>query len=398
MIAPLVVLRAATRAIGPRRSELGDIWHALLLGCGSGPACKIELEQHSSSIGTEDGIGDGQAARGHRACWIPELEPTLGPDGWSSAGSRRGCSARGREIDDRILPAEAGLDATHVSFTKGCYPGQDRWRGCTLPRPPNRSCGFSSSTAACPRRRPARPRRQAHGRVPRTAKRPDARWSRSRTCASTCRRTRGSSSRYAPCRRLHADWWTIRRRARTPSRQHRCPLCGYRLHAMSPHVLIAPEGDTTAAARTRRVCRRRARRRRAPGDRSRETQPREPGASYARSPAPLLTAATLSRRASSLGIERCLRRQRSHVRSVRAHAGFRTFRRWADPVRGRPMPAGVARRPRSRRLRSRGLVEQFVSGGFPGGGGRRGGEAGRCRRRERCREHFSRGCGARSSS
>jgi len=31
----------------------------------------------------------------------------------------------GREIDDRILPAEAGLTETHVSFTKGCYPGQE---------------------------------------------------------------------------------------------------------------------------------------------------------------------------------------------------------------------------------------------------------------------------------
>src|SRR5262249_57068064 len=30
-----------------------------------------------------------------------------------------------REIDDRILPAEAGLDETHVSFSKGCYPGQE---------------------------------------------------------------------------------------------------------------------------------------------------------------------------------------------------------------------------------------------------------------------------------
>jgi len=40
----------------------------------------------------------------------------------------------GHEIDDRILPAEAGLDETHISFTKGCYPGQEpiarqRYRG-----------------------------------------------------------------------------------------------------------------------------------------------------------------------------------------------------------------------------------------------------------------------------
>jgi folate-binding protein YgfZ len=40
----------------------------------------------------------------------------------------------GAEIDETILPAEAGLDETHISFTKGCYPGQEpiarqRYRG-----------------------------------------------------------------------------------------------------------------------------------------------------------------------------------------------------------------------------------------------------------------------------
>ena len=33
--------------------------------------------------------------------------------------------AWGKDFDDSILPAEAGLDETHVSFTKGCYPGQE---------------------------------------------------------------------------------------------------------------------------------------------------------------------------------------------------------------------------------------------------------------------------------
>jgi tRNA-modifying protein YgfZ len=31
----------------------------------------------------------------------------------------------GRELDDRVLPAEAGLVGRAVSFTKGCYPGQE---------------------------------------------------------------------------------------------------------------------------------------------------------------------------------------------------------------------------------------------------------------------------------
>ena len=38
---------------------------------------------------------------------------------------RAGTPRTGRELDDRVLPAEAGLTATHVSFTKGCYPGQE---------------------------------------------------------------------------------------------------------------------------------------------------------------------------------------------------------------------------------------------------------------------------------
>jgi folate-binding protein YgfZ len=40
----------------------------------------------------------------------------------------------GREIDDRVLPAEAGLDRRAIDFEKGCYPGQEpvarlRYRG-----------------------------------------------------------------------------------------------------------------------------------------------------------------------------------------------------------------------------------------------------------------------------
>ena len=36
-----------------------------------------------------------------------------------------GTPAWGKELDETVLPAEAGLEATHISFTKGCYPGQE---------------------------------------------------------------------------------------------------------------------------------------------------------------------------------------------------------------------------------------------------------------------------------
>ena len=43
----------------------------------------------------------------------------------SGCGSRRASRAGASELDESILPAEAGLDETHISFTKGCYPGQE---------------------------------------------------------------------------------------------------------------------------------------------------------------------------------------------------------------------------------------------------------------------------------
>jgi folate-binding protein YgfZ len=38
---------------------------------------------------------------------------------------RAGTPRFGSEIDDRVLPAEAGLDRSAIDFEKGCYPGQE---------------------------------------------------------------------------------------------------------------------------------------------------------------------------------------------------------------------------------------------------------------------------------
>ena len=43
----------------------------------------------------------------------------------SGCASAPGCRAGARELDERVLPAEAGLEARAISFTKGCYPGQE---------------------------------------------------------------------------------------------------------------------------------------------------------------------------------------------------------------------------------------------------------------------------------
>ena len=76
-----------------------------------------------------------------------------------------------------------------------------------------------------------------------------------------------------------ADWWTVRRAQNSKPATYRCPLCGYRLHAMSEHVLIAPEGDTSRRRHAHPECvaAARAAGRLPSRDEWRKTQPRQPG-------------------------------------------------------------------------------------------------------------------------
>ena len=76
-----------------------------------------------------------------------------------------------------------------------------------------------------------------------------------------------------------ADWWTIRRAQNLKPATYRCPLCGYRLHAMSAHMLIAPEGDTSRRRHAHAECvaSARAAGRLPTRDEWRKTQPKQPG-------------------------------------------------------------------------------------------------------------------------
>jgi hypothetical protein len=56
-----------------------------------------------------------------------------------------------------------------------------------------------------------------------------------------------------------ARWWAVRRAHSTKPATYRCPLCGRMLHAMSEHVLIAPEGDSSRRRHAHADCVARAR-------------------------------------------------------------------------------------------------------------------------------------------
>jgi hypothetical protein len=51
-----------------------------------------------------------------------------------------------------------------------------------------------------------------------------------------------------------ARWWAIRPAQNAKPAHYRCPLCGYRLHAMTPHALISPEGDTSRRRHAHSEC------------------------------------------------------------------------------------------------------------------------------------------------
>jgi hypothetical protein len=57
-----------------------------------------------------------------------------------------------------------------------------------------------------------------------------------------------------------ARWWTIRAASSLKPATYRCPLCGQRLHAMSEHLLITPEGESGLRRHAHTECVARARR------------------------------------------------------------------------------------------------------------------------------------------
>jgi tRNA-modifying protein YgfZ len=116
IIAPLRVLRRGEDDfLLATEPELGERLVAELTRMRFAARCEIAPEEHDAWVvlgGDEvfderpegDEVSVGEAERARIEAGIPS---------W------------GAELDDTILPAEAGLDETHISFTKGCYPGQE---------------------------------------------------------------------------------------------------------------------------------------------------------------------------------------------------------------------------------------------------------------------------------
>jgi hypothetical protein len=49
-------------------------------------------------------------------------------------------------------------------------------------------------------------------------------------------------------------WWSMRRAQNRKPATYRCPLCGNHLPALSEHMLIAPEGDSSRRRHAHTKC------------------------------------------------------------------------------------------------------------------------------------------------
>jgi folate-binding protein YgfZ len=88
--------------------------------------CEIAEEQHTSTI-VFDGKGIENRDYGRPAAEIldADIEPSIDEAELERLRIEAATPRFGAELDDRVLPAEAGLEERAISFTKGCYPGQE---------------------------------------------------------------------------------------------------------------------------------------------------------------------------------------------------------------------------------------------------------------------------------
>jgi folate-binding protein YgfZ len=129
VIAPMRVLRrAGDDFLLLTEPELGETLRDALLRTRFAARAEIELEEHTSAVVFGRGVdGIPNDDYGEPAVEVLDagLSPTLGEEELEALRIQAGTPRYGRELDDRVLPAEAGLVERAVSLTKGCYPGQE---------------------------------------------------------------------------------------------------------------------------------------------------------------------------------------------------------------------------------------------------------------------------------
>ena len=227
LIAPLTVLRRGTDDFLLLTEP--DPWRPCREGAAPVPV-RCEVLDRAGGALIDDRVRRAGTAGsiptrdyGVPAYEVLDADRSLPPDARRRGGARatpdpRRHPAWGRELDDRVLPAEAGLEERAISFTKGCYPGQEPVARLHYRGHPNRGLRVLELEGATSHvRRGADPRRQGrradHERGRRRRRRDRAR----------LRAARGARRRGAPPRLRLRDTATLSLPAPVAQGIERCP-------------------------------------------------------------------------------------------------------------------------------------------------------------------------------
>jgi tRNA-modifying protein YgfZ len=113
--------------------ELGEVVSSQLQRARFAARCEIAPEEHTSLVL----LGAAAAPEGRLALptddyGLPGFEvldsdapSTIDADALERLRIEAGTPRFGLDLDDRVMPAEAGLVERAVNFSKGCYPGQE---------------------------------------------------------------------------------------------------------------------------------------------------------------------------------------------------------------------------------------------------------------------------------
>ncbi len=117
---------------------LGDLVRSTLVRMRIAAKCDVEQEPHVSTLVFAEGI-DGIRNEDYGVPAFEVLDADLPgtpvePEELERMRILAGTPRMGVDVDESVLPAEAGLDQRAVSWSKGCYPGQElvarmRYRG-----------------------------------------------------------------------------------------------------------------------------------------------------------------------------------------------------------------------------------------------------------------------------
>jgi tRNA-modifying protein YgfZ len=128
IIAPVRVVREGPHAfLLITEAELADAVASALTRARFAARCEIETRPYRGylQIGAGEGVPNEDYGVEAHETWGEDERDAADPSELEALRIEAGTPAWGKELDETVLPAEAGLDETHISFTKGCYPGQE---------------------------------------------------------------------------------------------------------------------------------------------------------------------------------------------------------------------------------------------------------------------------------